>query len=473
MVERQVPAPSENAIDVGAAIDEPHLSDDVLELGEEVAVERFLDAFNTRRLRVVTWGLAVVMTVYAMILFAEHWWAFGVLALMAVAVDLGLIRGLGRIVASGNVRPAIAAVLAGHLVVASIIHWRAPDAVQMWFLMLVVAALRFRVSVGEASALTGALYAVLAVRLVAGSVLLNTTRPIVELVVWAVVAALGTLAICGLTHRRVRRYRLRWRSEAERQRDRLRMKRELQYAREIQLSMLPREAPQLEWLELAALSLPATEVGGDYYDYFRLDDRRLVVVVGDVTGHGVASGLVLSGVRSCLNLLQEELLRPAEVLERVNRMVKRTASPRMLMTLAVAVLDAEEDSVTVATAGHPPVLIVRRDGTVVEVGRGALPLGAMDEVHYAASRARVEPGDALLMLSDGVVEAVGVDGEQFGWRRLRDTLRAAPRDASARQLRDQVLRELWSFKGDAEQLDDVTMVAARWNGLTPTAENGV
>ena len=457
---------------VRVEVDEPHLSDETLELGEEVAVERFLDAFNTRRLRVVTWALAVVMAVYSMILVAEHWWIFGALATAAVVADLLVVRGLHRIVAAGNVRPAIVAVLVGHMVLVSIIHWRAPDAVQTWYLMLVVAGLRFRVSAGEAIALMGSLYAVLAVRLVAGSVLLNTTAPFIELVVWAVVAALGTLAICGLTSRRVRRYRLRWRSEAERQRDRLRMKRELQYAREIQLSMLPREAPHVDWLELAALSLPATEVGGDYYDYFRLDDRRLVVVVGDVTGHGVASGLVRSGVRSCLNLLQDELARPAEGLGRVNRMLKRTASPRMLMTLAVAVLDADDGTVTVATAGHPPVLVLRRDGSVAEVGRGALPLGAMDDVRYDASRTRVEAGDALLMLSDGVVEAVGDGGEQFGWQRLRETLRNAPREASAKQLRDQLLREVWSFKGDAEQLDDVTMVAVRWNAGHGAAVDG-
>lgn len=309
----------------------------------------------------------------------------------------------------------------------------------------------------------GTLYAVLAVRLAAGSVLLNTVSPVLELVVWAVVAVLGTVAICGLTYRRIRRYRARWRAEAERQRDRLRMKRELEYAREIQLSMLPRESPEVDWLDLAALSLPATEVGGDYYDYFRLGDRRLAVVVGDVTGHGVASGLVLSGVRSCLNLLQDELVRPGEVLERVNRMLKRTASPRMLMTLAVAVLDGDEGSVTVATAGHPPVLVVRRDGTVSEVGNGSLPLGAFDEVRYAERRSRVGAGDVLLMFSDGVVETVGADDEQFGWQRLRDVLDETPRDASAREVRDALLRELWSFKGDRPQIDDVTMVAARWN----------
>ena len=438
----------------------------------EFAVERFLDAFNARRLRGVTWALAVAMAVYAMILYAEGSPFFGLLANAVVVADLLAIRGLHGIIRRGSIRPAAAAVLVGHLAVVAIIHWRAPDAVQMWFLMLLVVALRFRISAGEAAALMGSLYAVLAMRLVAGSVILNTARPLTELAVWAVVTAFGTAAIWGLTSRRGRRYRARWRSEANRQSDRLRMKRELEYAREIQLSMLPREAPRVDWLELAALSLPATEVGGDYYDYFQLDDHRLAVVVGDVTGHGVASGLVLSGVRSCLNLLQDDLTRPAEVLERVNRMLKRTASPRMLMTLAVAVLDGGDGAVTVATAGHPPVLIVRADGTVTEVGRGALPLGAMDDVRYAEGRARVEAGDALVMLSDGVVETVGAGGEQFGWHRLHDTLRDASRQSTARELRDHLLRALWEFKGDADQVDDVTMVAARWSAARGATRGG-
>src|SRR6185295_429311 len=101
-----------------------------------------------------------------------------------------------------------------------------------------------------------------------------------------------------------------WRKEHSRHRERLRMREEIEYARKIQLSMLPQRAPELDWIDLAAASLPATEVGGDYYDYFHLADARLVLVLGDVSGHGLASGLLLSGVRSCLYLLEEELGSP-------------------------------------------------------------------------------------------------------------------------------------------------------------------
>jgi hypothetical protein len=120
-----------------------------------------------------------------------------------------------------------------------------------------------------------------------------------------------------------------------------------------------RSAPDVGWLEMAALSLPASEVGGDYYDYFQLDDDRLAVVVGDVTGHGVASGLVLSGVRASLNLLAGEFEDPAAVLGRLNLMLKRTAPRRMHMTLGVAVFDRAGVRSPVALAGHPPAVVIR------------------------------------------------------------------------------------------------------------------
>lgn len=186
------------------------------------------------------------------------------------------------------------------------------------------------------------------------------------------------------------------------------------------------------------------------------------MVVGDVTGHGVASGLLLSGVRSSLNLLQEEMVEPGRVLARVNRMLKRTSTPRMLMTLAVAVLDHRDRSLTVATAAHPPLLHTSvTDGQVRELGTGSLPLGAIETTEYPASRVPLRPGDLLLLYSDGLVEAVGESGEQYGWERLRSALSRSARAASARELRDALLREVWEWKGDAEQVDDVTMVVIR------------
>jgi sigma-B regulation protein RsbU (phosphoserine phosphatase) len=265
-----------------------------------------------------------------------------------------------------------------------------------------------------------------------------------------------------ITYRERKRFLLRWRAESSRHRDRLRMKQELEYARSIQLSMLPRSAPALDWLDIAALSLPATEVGGDYYDYFQLGPERLAVVVGDVTGHGVASGLVLSGVRSSLNLLQEELGEPARVLGRMNGMLKKISTPRMLMTLGLAVLDRRGRSLTVATAAHPPLLrLGAGDDRVEELGRGSLPLGAIADTRYAEDRTSLQPGDLLLLYSDGLVEAVDQAGEQYGWDRLCRALGNAASTSSAQEVRDALLRDVWEFKGDAEQVDDVTMVVVR------------
>src|SRR5258708_21328967 len=127
---------------------------------------------------------------------------------------------------------------------------------------------------------------------------------------WTVAVA-GCLVLSGvLTQLDKRRFLAVWRREHARSRERLRMREEIEYARKIQLSMLPQAPPDIGWLDLSAASLPATEVGGDYYDTFRLAPSRLVLVIADVSGHGLASGLLLSGVRSCLYLLEADLASP-------------------------------------------------------------------------------------------------------------------------------------------------------------------
>jgi sigma-B regulation protein RsbU (phosphoserine phosphatase) len=185
-----------------------------------------------------------------------------------------------------------------------------------------------------------------------------------EMIGFSVVTGICLATTVGLSQLERRRFLAVWRREHSRHRERLRMREEIEYARKIQLSMLPQGAPDLGWLDLAAASLPATEVGGDYYDYFQLGDSRLAVVIGDVAGHGLASGLVLSGVRSCLYMLEEDLASPLPVMDRLNHMVRRTTDKRTYVTLLCAVLDREEETLTVVTAGHPPVLrYAPRSGT--------------------------------------------------------------------------------------------------------------
>lgn len=259
-----------------------------------------------------------------------------------------------------------------------------------------------------------------------------------------------------------RRFLTGWRREYGRQRERLRMREEIEYARKIQLSMLPQGAPDVDWLDLAAASLPATEVGGDYYEYFQLSGSKLVLVIGDVAGHGLASGLLLSGVRSCLYLLEEYLAAPVEILERLNHMVRRTTDKRTYMTLLCAVLDREEDTLTVVSAGHPPVLHYdARAGSFDEVGRGAPPLGTFLDARYEPERRSMASGDLLVFYTDGLVEARNARDHDYGDERLKRAVARAAASRTAREIRDAILGDLSNFKGDQEQADDMTVVVVR------------
>lgn len=241
--------------------------------------------------------------------------------------------------------------------------------------------------------------------------------------------------------------------------DRLRMQRELETARSVQLGMLPTHAPALEWVDWATLSLPANEVGGDYYDYHVDADGGLVVVVADVAGHGLASGLLLSGLRACLALL-EDLTDPEQVLGRLHAMIRRTRHERSFVTLSRVRLSSGGRQLDLAAAGHPPLLIARAEsGEVEELGGSSTPLGAMHSLRIARAGAALEPGDALLLITDGVYETLSPAGEPFGF----DNLTAAFHDAAtgervAAAIRDAVLRSLWTHKAEARQEDDITMV---------------
>ncbi|MEZ5333423.1 MAG: PP2C family protein-serine/threonine phosphatase [Thermoanaerobaculia bacterium] len=280
------------------------------------------------------------------------------------------------------------------------------------------------------------------------------------------VASLGwTAAAAALSHRatRTRRRELlaEWYSHASAEQERSRMRSELDDARTVQLAMLPRGVPEHPALDLAAMSLPATEVGGDYYDFLSLPAGRLAVVVADVSGHGMASGLVLSGVRSGLHLLREELDRPVDVLGRLARMLAETIPERMFVTLQIAVFDPSAGTVTVANAGHPPAILVAAGGEVTTLGAPAPPLGTRLEASFQAVDHPFEAGDTALLYSDGAIEVRNHRGEPLGEPRLLAEARRAAARPGARELRDALLAALAAFKGDVEQEDDLTLVVVR------------
>jgi sigma-B regulation protein RsbU (phosphoserine phosphatase) len=242
-------------------------------------------------------------------------------------------------------------------------------------------------------------------------------------------------------------------------REQLRMRDELRYARELQLSMLPDCAPQLDWLDICSISVPATEVGGDYYDYF-VDDQRVALVCGDVAGHGMSAGLVLSALRSGFTLLRDSLGDPAAVLRRLHDLVAQTSRRRMLVTVAVVLLDRTTRRATVASAGHPPVIVRRADGRVETIDLFAPPLGVKLPVRIPQRELAFAPGDTFVLHSDGIYETRGAGGEAYGLERLAEVVRAHGEE-SAESLRDAITADVAAFRGAAEPGDDVTVVVAR------------
>ncbi len=285
--------------------------------------------------------------------------------------------------------------------------------------------------------------------------------PTARVISMVLLFALAALISVSTTRRAHTRFMGKFREESSRHRERIRMRDELDYARRIQLQMLPQGDPKLPQLDICGVCLPATEVGGDYYEYFSRSETKIAFVIGDVAGHGVASGLLLSGIRSCLHLLQTEDLGPGEILSRLNRMVRDTNKSRMFISLLYVLLDYRENSLELSSAGHPPLLHYSRSrDRVSEIGQGALPLGTNLESHYGETHLDFEPGDVMLLITDGLHETRNQKEQFYGLDRLAAKLRESSHRGS-RDIREAILGDVWNFKGNAEQEDDITLVVVK------------
>jgi serine phosphatase RsbU (regulator of sigma subunit)/anti-sigma regulatory factor (Ser/Thr protein kinase) len=236
---------------------------------------------------------------------------------------------------------------------------------------------------------------------------------------------------------------------------RQRFEQELEVARLIQQNFLPKELPDLPGWQVAAYYRPAREVGGDFYDVIPLPDGRVAFVVGDVTDKGVPAALVMSATRSVLRASAQRLIEPGAVLERVNEHLCPDIPDKMFVTCLYGVLDPQTGLLRFANAGHDLPYVKTAEG-VVELRARGMPLGLMPGMVYEEKEAVLQPGESVLLHSDGVVEAHDPDRDMFGFPRLKETVAAAP---GGQQLIDRVIAELEAFTGgDTEQEDDITMV---------------
>jgi serine phosphatase RsbU (regulator of sigma subunit) len=250
---------------------------------------------------------------------------------------------------------------------------------------------------------------------------------------------------------------------------------ELDAARRIQTATLPR--PDLlrddPRIDLAATMIPAREVGGDLYDFFRLDDRRLFFLVGDVAGKGLPASIFMAVSKA---LYKSTMLRATgadigELMSVANAEVSRDNQEMLFVTAFAGILDLETGDLAYCNAGHEnPYLLHPGDGTVrrIEDGGGP-PLCAVDDYAYPEARYRMRPGERLCVVSDGVTEARRASGDLYGGERVRATLLRLTQSAlDARALVDAVRADVESFAAGAEAVDDLTVLVLCWNGPRAT-----
>jgi serine phosphatase RsbU (regulator of sigma subunit)/anti-sigma regulatory factor (Ser/Thr protein kinase) len=236
---------------------------------------------------------------------------------------------------------------------------------------------------------------------------------------------------------------------------RQRFEQELEVARLIQQNFLPKELPDLPGWQVAAYYRPAREVGGDFYDVIPLPDGQVGFVVGDVTDKGVPAALVMAATRSVLRASAQRLVEPGVVLERVNEHLCPDMPEKMFVTCLYGVLEPASGRLRFANAGHDLPYVKTEAGTVELRARG-MPLGLMPGMAYEEKEAVLQPGESVLLHSDGLVEAHNPEREMFGFPRLKDAVAAHP---GGQALIDQLLSELAAFAGSGtEQEDDITMV---------------
>jgi serine phosphatase RsbU (regulator of sigma subunit)/anti-sigma regulatory factor (Ser/Thr protein kinase) len=234
-----------------------------------------------------------------------------------------------------------------------------------------------------------------------------------------------------------------------------RFEQELHVAQLIQQQFLPKRVPDLPSWHIAAFYRPARTVGGDFYDFIELTDGRVFIVVGDVTDKGVPAALVMASTHSILRASAARLISPGQVLERANDVLFEDIPAHMFVTCLAVVLNPATGELVYANAGHDLPYVRTNDG-VRELRATGMPLGLMAGMTYEEKTTVLEPGESLLLHSDGIAEAHAPDREMFGFPRLKRLMEA---DVSGEALIDLVLAEHAHFIGPrADQEDDITMV---------------
>ena len=239
------------------------------------------------------------------------------------------------------------------------------------------------------------------------------------------------------------------------------LRQELNIAHSMQLSILPTSFPCTPQFEVHGRVIPAKEVGGDFYDIYRLDDGLLGVVIADVSGKGIPAALFMMVCRTLLKGIAIGLGSPGEALTEANVLLHAENQASMFVTVFYGVFNPRTGSLTYANAGHEPPVLRRVDGSTEALPfTGGVPLGIVDDMKFEERTGMLAPGEVAFLFTDGVTEAQNTSEEEFGNARVHDTI-AEVEPGPAREAVEALVRTVVQFSGEAEQFDDLTCLVLK------------
>jgi sigma-B regulation protein RsbU (phosphoserine phosphatase) len=224
------------------------------------------------------------------------------------------------------------------------------------------------------------------------------------------------------------------------------------------MRLQPVAPPKINGWDMTGVSFPCREIGGDYYDFIqRKRDNRLVIAVGDVSGKGTGAALLMSSLHAAVRAQSQARTSIGEVMGEINHYIFENSPPNKYLTLFYGALEPESGALVYSNGGHNPPILVRRSGEVSTLDKGGLPVGLMQMAEYSEDSVQFQPGDVLVIYSDGITESINDSDEEFGEERLIEVVKHNIH-RSASGIRDRIDEALSRFVGSAAPVDDMTLM---------------
>ena len=242
-----------------------------------------------------------------------------------------------------------------------------------------------------------------------------------------------------------------------------RIQEELRFAYEIQINLLPKKPPSIKGYDIFARSIPAKEVGGDYYDFIPVEKNRLAFCLGDVSGKGMPAALLMSNLQATIRGQTMVNATTAECLHRSNTILFHNTPPEKFATFFYGILDPESHSLIYSNAGHNYPFLFIKGEKPVQLKESGIVLGCMETFPFTEEKITLKPGEILLIYSDGITEAVNSDNEEFGESKLVEVM-MKNQALSAEKMVERIISTVQEYTGDSPQTDDITLIIIKREG---------